>query len=323
LTYLHVEYHSSTEVQTPFPQPKLSQLFLGIDIGGNHVKMGFVDPQGVLHDFQSYPTVDWRASGNFSQRIIETIAFKLINHKEVTRVGIGLPGTISKDRKTPLELPAIQELNGLPLWGMLHDALPHIQFFLENDANAAALGELYYGKSPHPEDFIFITLGTGIGSAAVMDRRLFLGGDGNAMELGHIVSRNGLRLEQNIGKQGLLNLAAKRLATYKGHTVIARDQPLSATRMVVAAEHGDEFSKQVFQEVGEMLGEGIVSVIRILDIKEIVIGGGLSASFDFVLPGIQTITNKFLSPYYLSSLVIRKASLGNDAGLLGAASLCF
>lgn len=285
--------------------------------------MGFVDPQGVIHDFQSYLTAEWRQTGNFVQRLVETIAFKLINHKEVTKVGIGLPGTISKDRKVPLEIPAISELNGFPLWDALRNALPHVSFYLENDANAAALGELYYSTVQHPDDFVFVTLGTGIGSAAIINRKLFVGGDGNGMELGHIVSRNGKRLEQNTGKQGVLNLGALRLSEYVGHTVIPRDQPISATRMVVAAEHGDAFCKQVFYEVGEMLGEGIVGVVRILDIKHIVIGGGLSASFDFVMPGILSVLNQYLTPYYLDKLTIKKATLGNDAGLLGAASLCF
>jgi len=298
------------------------ELFLGIDIGGNHVKMGFVDPDGTLHDFQSYPTAEWRATGNFTQRLVESIAFKLINHKNVTKVGIGLPGTITKDRRIPIEITAIPELNGVPLWALLTDALPHVSFYLENDANAAALGELYYGLPPHPDDYIFITLGTGIGSAAILDRKLFLGGDGNGMELGHIVSRNHLKLEQNTGKQGVLNLGAELLAKWSGDTVIARDQPISATRMVVAAEHGDEFSRSVFYQIGEMIGEGIVAAVRILDIKDIIIGGGLSASFDYVMPGIKAVTQHYLTPYYLTKLTVKKATLGNDAGLLGAASLC-
>ena len=93
--------------------------------------------------------------------------------------------------------------------------------------------------------------------------------------------------------------------------------------MVIAAGDGDVFSRAVFYEVGEILGEGLVALIRILDVKFIVIGGGLSASFDFVKPGIEKILFQYLSPYYLNNLQIVKASLGNDAGLLGAASLCF
>lgn len=299
-----------------------NELYLGIDVGGNHVKMGFVDKQGNITDFISHSTAEWKATNDFTQKLIETIAFALINHKNVVKVGIGLPGTINKERTTPIEIPSIPELNGVNIHGRLSEAMPDKQFFLENDANAAALGEYHYANVPLPDDFLFITLGTGIGSAVIMDKKLFIGGSGNAMELGHIVSRNHHRLEQNIGKQGILNLAAERLEQFKGNTVIPRDQPISATKMVVAAETGDVFCKQVFFEVGQILGEGLVAAVRLLDIGHIIVGGGLSASFDFIMPGVMQELNYYLTPYYMNKLFINRAVLGNDAGLLGAASLC-
>ena len=297
--------------------------FLGIDIGGNHVKMGLVDEKGGIQEFVSYLTSEWRETGNFIQRLSETIAFKLINRPEVERVGIGLPGMISKDRKIPLEITAIPELNGQPLWQTLQDAMPNISFYLENDANAAGLGELMFSKETQDDNFIFITLGTGIGSAAIIDRKIFTGGDGNGLELGHILSRNGRKLEQNIGKQGILDLAAERLANFTGDTVIPRTLPISATKMVIAADGGDAFCKLVFEEVGEMLGEGLVAVIRILDIKTIIIGGGLSAAMGSIRPGLDKTLNQYLTPYYLEKLKIRRATFENDSGLLGAAAICF
>ncbi len=299
-----------------------NEKYLGIDIGGNHVKMGFVDRSGNIHDFQSYSTAEWRETGDFVARLVETIQFKLISHKDTNRVGIGLPGMLSKDRKTTLIIPAIPELNGVKLWNFLNDALPNCTFMLENDANAAALGELLFAQSDLPDTFAFITMGTGIGSAVIMDRKIFTGGDGNGLELGHIPSR-GEWLEKNIGKQGILNLGTERLSQYKKDTQIPRDQPMSATKLVIAAENKDEFSRQVFYEVGEILGEGLVALIRIMDIKAIVIGGGLSASFDFVKPGADKVLQHYLPSYYTDKLNITRATLGNDAGLLGAASLCF
>lgn len=298
------------------------EMVLGIDIGGNHVKLGFVNSEGNITDFQSYPTKEWRDTGNFAQRLIDTIAFKLIAHKDVKKVGIGLPGMLSKDRLSPLEITAIPELNGLPLAEQLRRHFPGMQFFLENDANAAALGEFHFSSEIVPDTYAFITLGTGIGSAAIIDRKIFTGGDGNGLELGHILSRNGKRLEQNIGKNGILEMATNRLAEYRMDTTIPRDQPVSATRMVAAADAGDAFSIGIFEEVGEMLGEGLVALIRILDIKNIYLGGGLSASYDSLVPGIRKVLEAYLTPYYLNNLKIRRAALGNDAGLLGAASLC-
>lgn len=297
--------------------------FLGIDIGGNHVKTGLVDREGIIHDFQSYHTAEMREDGDFIGRFLDVVAFKLLNHRDVHRIGIGLPGMINKIRTIPLEIPSIPELNGQPLADRLRARFPDKEFFLENDANAAALGELLFSRQSLPPTFAFITLGTGIGSAVVLNGRIFTGGDGNGLELGHIRSRNGKHLEGNIGKQGIINLATSRLYEYKVETLMPRDQPVSATRLVVSASEGDSFSQAVFYEVGEILGEGLIALIRIMDIKTIVVGGGLSAAFEFIRPGVEKQFNTWLPPYYTRAMDFRIASLGNDAGVLGAAALCF
>jgi glucokinase len=254
---------------------------------------------------------------------MDVIAFKLLNHKEITKVGIGLPGMITKDRTTPIEIPAIPELNGQPFYKRLKEKFPDKAFFLENDANAAALGEYLFGSLKLPSTFAFITLGTGIGSAVILDGKIFTGGDGNGLELGHIRSRNDRHLEANIGKQGIINLASLRLSEYKGQTVMPRDTPVSATKLVVSASEGDTFAQAVLYEVGEILGEGLIALIRIMDIKTIVVGGGLSAGFEFIQPGVWKMLNQYLPSYYNQSLDFRLASLGNDAGVQGAAALCF
>src|SRR5690606_35888996 len=114
---------------------------------------------------------------------------------EVNQVGIGLPGLISKDRTTTLEIPAIPELNGFNLKQGLKDAYPNVDFYLENDACSAAIGELKFGTSEPSEDFLFITMGTGIGSALVDDGKIFKGARGNGLEMGHMLSRGNAKLE--------------------------------------------------------------------------------------------------------------------------------
>jgi len=304
----------------------VTEEYLGIDVGGTGVKMGIVHPDtGQINNFQSYDTATWRESNHFLERLADAIALQLYQHKSVKKIGIGLPGILTKNRRTLIEITAIPEIDGANMIDMLEKRFPGHQFFMENDANAAALGEFYFSpeKSVMPEDFIFITLGTGVGGASVIDRKIFLGGDGNAMEPGHVPSKNGKVLERNVGKKELLQLATKMRAEYKGKTMLADDGTISTTALVVAAEEGDELALAVWKEVGEMIGDMLVSLIRILDIKNIFIGGGLSASFDFILPSITEILNYWLTPAYLEKLSIKKALLGNDAGLLGAASLCF
>ncbi|MFD1816993.1 glucokinase [Pseudarcicella hirudinis] len=300
--------------------------YLGIDVGGTGVKMGIVNAEtGNITNFQSYDTATWRESKHFVERLADAIALQLYQHKNVKKVGIGLPGILTRDRKTLIEITAIPEIDGTPLVEILNERFTDHEFFLENDANAAALGEFYFSpeKDVMPENYIFITLGTGVGGAAILDKKIFLGGDGNAMEPGHVPSRNGRVLERNVGKKELLMLANDMRTAWRGKTVLPSDGSISTTGLVVAAEEGDELAIAIWNEVGDMLGEMLVGLIRILDIKTILIGGGLSASFDFILPNISKQLDYWLTPAYLENVQIKKALLGNDAGLLGAASLCF
>ena len=298
--------------------------YLGIDVGGTNVKMGIVEADtGKISNFYSHDTISWRQSGHFVERFGDAVALQLLANKEVKKVGIGLPGMLNADRTVPLEITAIPEIDGTPMVDMLTKRFPGVQFFLANDANAAALGEYYFAEEKIKENYIFITLGTGVGGAAIINKKIFTGGDGNAMEPGHIPSRNGRVLERNIGKVELLLLANQRRNEFKGETNLSADGDISTTGLVAAAAAGDELALQIWTEVGEMLGEGLASLIKILDIKQILIGGGLSASFDYILPAVEKTLDYWLNDYYKNGLVIRRATLGNDAGLLGAASLCF
>ena len=298
--------------------------YLGIDVGGTNVKMGIVDAtDGRISNFYSHDTASWRSSGRFIERLGDAIALQLVNYPEVKKVGIGVPGLITRDRSTLIEITAIPEIDGITIVPDLRKRFPNHDFYLENDANAAALGEYYFGEDKLPEDYIFVTLGTGIGGAAIIDKKVFKGGGGNAMEPGHVPSKNGRVLERNIGKKELLDMAIAMRAQYTGETQLPSDGTISTTGLVAAAASGDELAKQIFFEMGYLLGEGLVSMIRILDITTILIGGGISASFEFIMPAITDRFNYWLTPYYLKTIKIKRATLANDAGLLGAASLCF
>lgn len=298
--------------------------YLGIDVGGTNVKMGIVDANtGKISNFYSHDTISWRESGHFVERFGDAVALQLLANKDVKKVGIGLPGMLNRERTIPLEITAIPEINDVPMVDLLSKRFSGIQFFLANDANAAALGEYYFAEEKITENYIFITLGTGVGGAAIINKKIFTGGDGNAMEPGHIPSRNGRVLERNIGKKELLDLANERRRDFKGETQLPGDDSISTTGLVAAAAEGDELAIQIWTEVGEMLGEGLAALIKVLDIKQVLIGGGLSASFDYILPAVNKTLDYWLNDYYKNGLSIKRATLGNDAGLLGAASLCF
>ena len=297
--------------------------FLGVDVGGTNVKFGCVSTDGKLSKKRKFKTADLGEGADFLPNFIKLIGKEIEEHCKVTKIGLGIPGTLTKDRRVILETPNVPQLNGLRLMDALEEAYPEKIFHLENDANAAALGELYFSPEHLPDNFIFVTLGTGIGGAAIIDRQIFKGGDGNSMEVGHIISSHGTTIEQKIGKKGLVNMTFYELSRYTGASILTDKFPLTSKLLEKAAEKGDELAVKVFTEMGVILGEALVSIIRILDIKTVVIGGGVADNYENLVKSMHKSLDKFLTPYYLKDLHIKKASLGNDAGIIGAASLGF
>ncbi len=299
------------------------QKFLGIDVGGTGIKCGIVTTEGeILHQVK-YNTIDIRRMPSFIDGFINIVNDLLMEFPEVQYVGIGLPGTLNKERTHTIELPNIPELKDVNLMDQLNSAFPEHTFNLENDANAAALGEFHYSKEDMPGNLMFVTLGTGVGGAAIIDGKIFKGGDGNSMEIGHMMSEDGKRLEELIGKKGIYSLVHNRLGFYAERTKLYGEEMINTRLMIELAHAGDPLVLEVYEKVGTLLGENLVSLVRVLDIKNILLGGGISASFEFLGPKMLEIMQKNLSPYYTRSLVLKKASLGNEAGILGAASLCF
>lgn len=298
--------------------------FLGVDVGGTHLKIGLVDKAGTLCDFYKEETTGYREhTAGFGPNFVRSIGRYLEKFPQVGKVGIGLPGMISKDRTTPLEIPAIPALNNFPLKATLKAQFPKHEFFLENDAAAAAIGEFHFGKGAISDNFLFITMGTGIGSALILDGQVFKGSRGNALEMGHMLSRGNTGLETLIGRKGILKIMANLIAAYPEKAGELVGKELGTHLLVDTARTGNEVSLMVFKEVGEIISESIVSTIRVLDVTDVYFGGGISAGLEFMMPTIEYNTRKFLSPYYVKDLRLKKATLENNAGTLGAAALCF
>ncbi|MCC5920455.1 MAG: ROK family protein [Cyclobacteriaceae bacterium] len=295
--------------------------YIGIDIGGTNVKAGVISEAGQILYMLKKPTF---SEGYLSPlAVVDELLSTLKNkYPEVNKVGIGLPGMISKDRSVIVQLANIPQLNGINLRERMEQQFPDISFFIENDANAAALGEYMYSGSEMPNDFLFVTMGTGIGSAAILEGKIFKGGNGNAMELGHVLSRGNKPLEKHTGKQGMLEIAQKRIDTYEGNSLL-KGSPLGSRFLIDCAKKGDQLSIDILEEVAEILAESMVGLIRIMDTNKIFIGGGLSACFPVIESKLFEVISKHLPEYYLEDLSIKQAKLANDAGLIGAGALCF
>ncbi|MES2733660.1 MAG: ROK family protein [Bacteroidota bacterium] len=300
----------------------MDQFFLGIDVGGTNVKVGLVKGDGTLMSKQKFPTPDLRKGGQFVEKLTSLVESLLKQYPEVKKVGVGLPGLLSSKRKTAIAMANLPELNGVKLYKIFTEKFEGIKFYLENDAKAAAMGEYHFSGKNMPDSMLFITMGTGIGGAAIVNRKLMRGGKGNGMEIGHIMTGNGRLLEENIGKKGILEIATAMLKDYEGKSLLSGIAELDAEAIEDAARQGDELAQQVFGHVGTILGEGLVSTIRLLDIHTIVIGGGVSKVFNHVQPSLEKVLYKHLPTYYTDDLDIRLAVLGNNAGMIGAAALC-
>ncbi len=297
--------------------------FFGIDIGGSNIKIGLVDSKYGLLEKVKYPTKDLRKKDDFVQGFSDVLKNEFENHPEVEEIGIGVPGTISRDARSTLELPNLGDLGNTNLLDRLESNHQGKHFYMDNDAHVAALGEYYFGKEKVPENYVFITLGTGVGGAAIIDHHIFRGGDGNPMEIGHIMSQDGKTLETIIGKAGLKEMLNDMLKNNKSEILGKKVEVWNTKQVLSAANENDKVALKVFKKIGILLGEALVSTIRLLDIKTIIVGGGISQSYKYVIGPMEKVLMKNLTPYYTSRLEIKKATLANEAGIVGAASLCF
>ncbi len=302
----------------------MDEKFIGIDVGGTNVKFGIVTSKGELLEKIKFPSREMAEKG-FLNEFSKELGNLLEANPDIKKVGIGVPGMLSKDRRTLVELANIPELNGLKLIDKLEEKFPGIAFRMENDANAAALGEYHFSEEPMPEDLLFITLGTGVGGAAIIDGKIFPGADGNGLEIGHILLDPEHTLEDYVGKRGIVATAQRLIYHDHRDTILLSkyEGNFDAKKIEKAAKKGDKLAQKVYKKVGKRLGYGMVSALRIFDVGTILIGGGVSDVFPLMEEPMWDSIKEYLSEYYTDKLTIKVASLKNEAGIVGAASLCF
>ena len=295
-----------------------NKCFLGIDMGGTNVKFGVVNTKGELLKKKKVATKAFASHKPFEQ-LVENISLFFKKHTQINHVGIGVPGMLSADRKTILQLTNVPIFQNLNLCSKLKKAFPNKHFVMDNDANVAALGEYYFGSKNLPKSFIFISMGTGIGAGLILDGKIFKGVGGNAMEAGHIMGKYNHSVEENIGKKGIVNMALEMFD--RGHqTDLPREIYQDAKAISQYALEGDKLCEKVFKKAGKHLGNLIVSLVYVLDVRTIIIGGGVAKCFVHMEKHIWKSVHETLPNFY--DLNIQTASLSNEAGVIGAASLC-
>ena len=312
----------------------ITNLSIGVDIGGTKVLGGVVDGTGqILHTFRKDTP---REGGSALNQSIAEVIIELQSTHATSSVGISAAGLISSDRETMLGAPNIKDWDGVNISTAIFD-ICGVKTKVENDANCAAWGERVYGSGQGSENVIMITVGTGIGGAAIVDGKLLRGAHGTGAEFGHMrvhpdgeLCGCGIKgcFEQYASGSALMRQMRKAIAENptRAENLLARsDGDISAlvgNHITEAAREGDSLAIEALESCGDWLGAGIATLAMLFDPSIVVIGGGVVDAGDLLLePATRAMHREMPFAGKHEVPVIVAAKLGNDAGLVGVADL--
>ena len=306
---------------------------IGIDLGGTSVKYALIDNEGVFYFQGKLPSkADVSAEaviGQLVTAINEVKAFAQEKGYKIDGIGIGTPGIV--DGMNRIVLGGAENING---WENIHladriETETGLPALLGNDANLMGLGETMYGAGQGATHVVFLTVGTGIGGAVVIDGKLFNGYANRGTELGHVpLIANGEPCA--CGSVGCLEHYASTSALVRRFSQRIIDAGISYPNEEINGElivrlykQGDPIAKISLEEHCDFLGHGIAGFINIFSPQKIVIGGGLSEAGDFYIQKVSEKARSYAIPDCAVNTQIIAAALGNKAGSIGAASLVF
>ncbi|AZP93077.1 ROK family glucokinase [Enterococcus mundtii] len=315
----------------------MDKKIIGIDLGGTTAKFAILTPDGEIQQKWSIDTNILDDGKHIIPEIIESINHRLnlyhMKAEDFIGIGMGTPGTVDSEAGTVI---GAYNLNWRELQfvkKMIEEGTG-IKFAIDNDANVAALGERWKGAGENDPDVVFITLGTGVGGGIVADGHLLHGVTGAAGEIGHItIDPNGF--ECTCGKRGCLETVssatgvvrvARHLAEeYAGDSrlkaMLDNGEEVTSKDVFELAEADDPFGLMVVDRVCLYLGLACGNLGNTLNPSSIVIGGGVSAAGEFLRSRVEKYFKEFTFPQVRESTKIKLAELGNEAGVIGAASL--
>lgn len=315
---------------------KAEKYSIGVDLGGTNIKIGIVSENGKIIKKDSISSKSEEGPEKVIQQIKKAIR-QILNQSKVKIIGIGIgtPGIVSSKKGTVENPPNFPGWDIIPLKKIIKKEF-QTDVYIENDANAAAIGEMIYGAGKNIQNFVMITLGTGVGGGIIMDRKIFRGEVGAAGELGHItIDYNGPKcncgsrgcIEAYAGNRYLISRISEELSDKTDSLLykwtIKENKELSPKLIYDAACENDEYAVSIISNVGKYLGYGISSVVNLLDITNIIIGGGVSGFGRILFDSVeQTLIERVMKPFK-SRINVKPARLKNDAGIKGAASLVF
>jgi glucokinase len=309
-------------------------LTIGIDVGGTKVLGGVVTTEGKILATTRKDTAP--QGGAAAVSVIAEVAKELMQSHDISAVGVSVPGFISSDRARVIGTPNISGWSDLAIADTLR-SLIGVDVVVENDANAALWGEYKFGAGQGRENICMLTLGTGVGGGVITNGQLYRGAFGMGAELGHIrLIPEGRQcgcgaqgcLEQYGSGSALVRIARVRAASNldKAQFILSlgsgSPDQIRGEDITKAANSGDVFSKEIFEEVGESVGAALATICAVLDPSHIIIGGGVAEAGEILLEPIRKsmVRNTSFSGLHPFPEVIR-AQLGDMAGLVGLSDL--
>ncbi len=309
---------------------------VGVDLGTLNTIAGVVDLEGKIVEIVEHPTNGEKNRGDIIERvkaaIHEVINISGINVQKIAGIGLAVPGLVDSKRGVMLITPNFG-WKDTPLGQILEEEF-HTPTFIDNNANAMALGEAEFGIGRGVRNFICVNVGMGIGSGVIINREIYRGETECTGEIGHTtVDYNGPKC--NCGNNGCLEVMAagpaiaRRAvkAIRKGRetviTELVKDNLNQITAAIVAqaASQGDKLAREIMEKTGEYLGTGIANVINLFNPQMVVIGGGVSQAGDLIFNPLKKTMKKRAFPVPAKAVEIVTPSLGRDCTVIGAATL--
>jgi glucokinase len=312
-----------------------SELVLAVDLGGTNLRVAAVDRTGKIHCHSKQRTPQTGNADEIVRALIDALRACASTVTEqggaISAVSIVVPGTVDIAEGVVVKVPNLPCLDGFQLCNALGRELGW-PVFLENDANAAAIGERWLGAGKGYATLICVTLGTGVGGGIILDGKLWRGVDGSAAEIGHIGVDPFSGVNCTCGSEGCLEVFASATAVVRmahearfrhPNSVLHHVGDLTAEQLYQAGRAGDELAIEVFHRMGDYLGVGLASLINLLNPQVIVIGGGLANGWDLFQEHMNKQVSRRAFPVPARRAKIVRAQCGDDAGLIGAARIVF
>lgn len=307
--------------------PNSQASFIGIELSGSKLRAATVSDEGVISERRE---AHLETDGLVGQ-VTKLVTDLRQNAGEIQAVGIAIPGLVNRQSDRVIASRDLPGIVSETLHGELMEATG-LRFELENDANAAAYGEFKIGAGRGGRDLFYITIGEGIGGAIILDGKLWTGASGFAGEVGHItIDTEGSECE--CGNTGCLEtVASAPNIVRRANERLFRDSTSSLSRLAMnknftaddmarEAKEGDDFSLMMIERTGKYIGTGVASVINLLNIERIVLGGGVMQAGDLILnPIIEEARKRAFQPCFEATQILA-AVLGEDAATIGAAML--